>query len=512
MKTLVRNLLIIAVLLLAGLNGYSQSCAITRVPSSASLPQSGGQTSTFSIILYGNCTPIFTVGSSTWLSYTYTPVDNTHGNLKIYGTANPGPPRTGYVYVDNKESLKITITQAGSYVYVNGITPVSPSSAFMLVNETKNLTASVLPANANNQSINWSSTNTTVAVVNIVNGVPVVTAKAPGKATINAVTAEGSYTSTCAITVSNKQRSFSWGGLITPAKNQLTQGPCFLFAAVGMVEDKYNIQNNYYTNINLAEGQLNIVCINQPEGIVPALNFITTTISNNWIYDEQCYPYSASIYGGGSGTLNCYTPCGSNYSMRAKITGYTSINFASIASNLRSDYLKNIIQTYGTVAVSFSGSNLLHGGAMHAYEVYGWNESQWLFKDSWPGAQGLYTTIADIPEILAAGNGLYNFAACYINGTVNVSLGGKSKEVDVPETDKVAYEPTIYPNPANNLITIANMPAEGAAIEIYNFAGASVLRGKVTDKVIDITSLSQGIYFVKLTYNTKSKVIKFIKK
>ena len=65
--------------------------------------------------------------------------------------------------------------------------------------KTTQLTATVLPVDADNKAVIWSSDTPTVATVNQ-NGL--VTAVADGTATITVTTADGGYTDTCAVTVS----------------------------------------------------------------------------------------------------------------------------------------------------------------------------------------------------------------------------------------------------------------------------------------------------------------------
>ena len=82
-------------------------------------------------------------------------------------------------------------------VAVTGVT-LNQSEAQMTVGgETLTLTATVNPNNATDQSVSWSTSDGDVATVD--NGV--VTAVAAGNATITVTTTDGSFTATCAITV-----------------------------------------------------------------------------------------------------------------------------------------------------------------------------------------------------------------------------------------------------------------------------------------------------------------------
>ena len=79
---------------------------------------------------------------------------------------------------------------------VTGVT-LNHSDLGLTVNETETLTATVLPALAN-QNVSWSSNNTSVASVNSAGRI---TAHARGTAIITATTAEGNRTARCTITV-----------------------------------------------------------------------------------------------------------------------------------------------------------------------------------------------------------------------------------------------------------------------------------------------------------------------
>lgn len=82
-------------------------------------------------------------------------------------------------------------------VAVTGVT-VSPTSASIAAGLTRQLTATIAPANATNQNVTWSSSNNAVATVNATG---LVTAVAAGTANITVTTQDGNKTATCAITV-----------------------------------------------------------------------------------------------------------------------------------------------------------------------------------------------------------------------------------------------------------------------------------------------------------------------
>jgi len=83
-------------------------------------------------------------------------------------------------------------------VPVTGVT-VSPTTATLYVGNTEQLTATVLPSNATNQNVTWSSNNTAVATVNSNTGL--VSAVSAGSATITATTVDGGHTATSTVTV-----------------------------------------------------------------------------------------------------------------------------------------------------------------------------------------------------------------------------------------------------------------------------------------------------------------------
>ena len=82
-------------------------------------------------------------------------------------------------------------------IAVTGVT-VAPATASIAVGSTQQLNATVAPSNATNQAVTYTSSDEAVATVN---SSGLVTAVGEGAATITATTADGSFTATSTITV-----------------------------------------------------------------------------------------------------------------------------------------------------------------------------------------------------------------------------------------------------------------------------------------------------------------------
>ena len=91
-----------------------------------------------------------------------------------------------------KDSCKVTVTQS-----VSGITLAQDSYTLLSLDETVQIEATVLPADATNKEIRWSSSNENVCVVN--DGK--VTPTGYGMAIVMASTIEGGYSASCIVKV-----------------------------------------------------------------------------------------------------------------------------------------------------------------------------------------------------------------------------------------------------------------------------------------------------------------------
>ena len=100
---------------------------------------------------------------------------------------------------NEKESFELEWTTLANSITVTGIS-LNKNSTTIEVEKTETLTVTVMPENATNRNVTWTSSNVNVVKVN--NGV--LTAIAEGTATITATTEDGGKTATCQVTIVGK--------------------------------------------------------------------------------------------------------------------------------------------------------------------------------------------------------------------------------------------------------------------------------------------------------------------
>jgi len=103
-------------------------------------------------------------------------------------------------------------------IYVKSVS-VTPSSISLTEGESSKLTATISPSDATNQSVSWSSSNSSIASVN--NGD--VSAIKAGTATITATTVDGGKTASCSVTVIAAKVSVT-GVTLSKTSLELTEG------------------------------------------------------------------------------------------------------------------------------------------------------------------------------------------------------------------------------------------------------------------------------------------------
>ena len=93
------------------------------------------------------------------------------------------------------------VTVQSKYISVTGVT-LDKETLAMNAGSSAQLIATVLPANANNKSVKWSSSNSSIVSVSGQGTTATLLAKSAGEATITVETLEGKFTKECKVTVS----------------------------------------------------------------------------------------------------------------------------------------------------------------------------------------------------------------------------------------------------------------------------------------------------------------------
>ncbi|GHT50762.1 hypothetical protein AGMMS49982_06690 [Bacteroidia bacterium] len=148
-------------------------------------------------------------GDTEQLTASISPADATNTDV-TWSSSNPTVATvstSGVVTAESAGAATITATTAdGGFTAMCVVTvPAIPvtgisldkTTATLSVGDTEQLTASILPANATNVAVTWSSNNPAATVSTS----GVVTAESGGTATITATTDDGGFTATCVVTV-----------------------------------------------------------------------------------------------------------------------------------------------------------------------------------------------------------------------------------------------------------------------------------------------------------------------
>ena len=165
------------------------------------------------------------IGDSFTITATVIPSDATDKTVNWTSTDDNivRVDRTGKVLgISSGSASVIAATADGGFSAVCRVNVVVPVTGVSLdrdslalgVGEIVRLTASVVPSNATNREVTWSSSNSSVAKVDPNGNVTGVSA---GKADISVVTSDGGYKATCAVTVESSGGGGSGSDIVLPA-------------------------------------------------------------------------------------------------------------------------------------------------------------------------------------------------------------------------------------------------------------------------------------------------------
>ena len=144
----------------------------------------------------------------------------------------------------------------------------------------------------------------------------------------------------------------------------------------------------------------------------------------------------------------------------------------------------------------------------NAATMDGTNNDDWMAgrvnSRSWPDWAFSSTGIRNFPTVELTGNNLSDFSGMSY-GEVNIDFAALSVN------DAIASKFSVYPNPAKDFLTIDSRNINISSVNVFNVLGTKVLeRKELNDNKLDVSSLSNGIYFLKISADNASVTKKFI--
>ena len=105
-----------------------------------------------------------------------------------------------------------------------------------------------------------------------------------------------------------------------------------------------------------------------------------------------------------------------------------------------------------------------------------------------------------------------SFTLYFSNSVTAPECGNDTLSLTDLEKEKIAVK--MYPNPANELLTIVRLPNTGASLKIVDMQGKTVMTTatNTNQAIVNISSLENGIYVVLITTNKFKKSILLAKK
>ncbi len=247
------------------------------------------------------------VGSDKLVRVTWSDTVNTStaGVVRVTGTSIDDPSKT----------MTLTVT-VKPIVYATDVN-LSSTSVNLLLNQTTTLTAEVVPSNANDTTIVWSSSNSSVASVSE----GLITANALGTAVITATSGDGHASKSCTVTVTSV---YNW-----PSGEVLHLDASFNTTVTGTTVTSWNniaSSNNNFTQVSSSGPQLvanglngfSTLRFNGSKYLRLASQWLTASSGSdvNFFNDSASTPYTVFIVAKSATTSN------SNEAFFSKATGY----------------------------------------------------------------------------------------------------------------------------------------------------------------------------------------------
>jgi uncharacterized protein YjdB len=357
------------------------------------------------------------------------------------------------------EYLVLTNTNA-PVVVVTGVS-VSPTTVTVGLGTTQQLNATIAPANATNQNVTWTSSNTAVATVNASG---LITAVAAGTATITVKTVDGNKTATSAITVATIPVS---SVAVSPTSASLYAGNTQQLSTTISPENATN------KNVTWSSSNTAIATVNS-SGLVTAVSAGTATITATTQDGNKTASATITVNPNTNFTVYFYKP--SNWGTGIKI------------------YYWNALPTGVLATVNWPGVNMTdNGNGWYSYTFTNITSTNLIFNDG----------TSQTADLSRDKNGWYMNSAWYDSnpGTgvavTSVSLSPTTASLNVGGTQQLT--PTILPaNATNKSVTYSS---NNTAVATVNASGliTAVANGTATITVTTVDGNKTNTCLVSVT-------------
>ena len=286
----------------------------------------------------------------------------------------------------------------GNVIFATNIS-VNPTQMNLFAGSTSQLTATVLPTNASNKAVTWSTNNSQVATVNS-NGR--VTAVAPGTATITATTTDGTNLSaSCVVTVTEDLSEYD--NYLSLRDTTAFHGDTIV---VPIIMDNTESIISFQTDIFLPEG-LEILqedgdyLIDPSDRMTRTHSLMSNDLSNGAIR-VLCYSSNYKPFTGNSGDALFYITvkvddyAEGDYAIQLRNTLFTTSGFEEIAAP---DAIANVhVKAYLLGDANNSGTVSVTDVVVTSQYVLEMNPNPFVFEAADVNADG-NITVTDVSRI-----------------------------------------------------------------------------------------------------------------
>ncbi len=347
---------------------------------------------------------------------------------------------------------------------------------------------------------------------------PEITVKNGGQNTINQV--DVNYT------INTTNYNFTYNGSIEPQITQtitlpsisnLSLGEHHFQASVTIINDAYNEDNISSNSFYINQSDNNPSTINPFENI--ANQWLTVDNTNSWQIGTPLTPILGSA--GNTGyvtTLNANYP--NNSSSYLNSPCYDLTNYSNAI--LKFDMLFNLEINYDVLYVEYTTDQGNTWEVLGTADDPNWYNSSFdqnalTIGKQWTGTDSTLKEYShDVTFLTNQNNVSFRFAFLTDQGITSegVLIDNFRIETVASITTNILENISVYPNPSNGIITIQRNSNEKMNLEIFDITGKQIHSQKnITDNLytIDLSSITNGVYFINISVNDKIITKKLIK-